>query len=231
MRRFSVRGWSADVPKTTFPTHAADFSQPCSLRTGFCFPRGSTSHVSRVRRLEGKMRLPCLPKPGRHYHNTAVAGSAYRSVSNTRQIHQTARSSSIHPLCRSNVATQVTVLQEDGLLAEYVHILAGSALVEPGERVAGGQQLCSSGGAGFCPTPHLHLQLQEGESDAAPTVQFALLDCEGNPYFPVAGKWYGSQGEASPQQERLGAADAVADRSSCGGGCVDRTPRVAPDFR
>lgn len=123
---------------------------------------------------------------------------------------------------------QVTVLQEDGLLAEYVHILAGSALVEPGDRVAPGQQLCSSGGAGFCPTPHLHLQLQEGESDTAPTVQFALLDCEGNPYFPVAGKSYGSQGEASPQQKRLGTGDVV-EGTSCGGGRVDNNPGVASE--
>lgn len=53
-----------------------------------------------------------------------------------------------------------------------------------------------SGGAGFCPSPHLHLQLQEGEGDTAPTVYFAFLDHEDNPYFPVAGKWYGAQGEA-----------------------------------
>lgn len=88
------------------------------------------------------------------------------------------------------------MLQEDGLLAEYVHILAGSALVKPGDHVTAGQPLCLSGGAGFCPTPHLHLQLQEGEGDTAPTVYFAFLDFEGNPYFPVAGKWYGAQGEA-----------------------------------
>ncbi|CAM9665567.1 unnamed protein product [Scytosiphon promiscuus] len=90
----------------------------------------------------------------------------------------------------------ITVLQEDGLLAEYVHILAGSALVEPGDHVTAGQPLCLSGGAGFCPKPHLHLQLQEGEGDTAPTVYFAFLDLEGNPYFPVAGKWYSDQGEA-----------------------------------
>lgn len=151
--------------------------------------------------------------------------------------HSTAVSFAHHLyLMRSNLATlherQVTVLQDDGLLAEYVHIVAGSALVEPGDRVAAGQRLCSSGGAGFCPTPHLHLQLQEGESDAAPTVQFAMLDCEGNPYFPVAGKWYGCQGEVSRQQQKsrppgTGGA-AVVEGSGCegGGGGVDNT-RVA----
>ncbi|CAM9221204.1 unnamed protein product, partial [Laminaria digitata] len=89
----------------------------------------------------------------------------------------------------------VSILQDDGLLAEYVHILADSSLVAPGDRVATGQPICVSGGAGFCPTPHLHFQLQEGEGDNVPTVLFALLDCDGNSYFPVAGRWYGPQGQ------------------------------------
>lgn len=89
----------------------------------------------------------------------------------------------------------MSILQDDGLLAEYVHILADSSLVEPGDRVVTGQPICVSGGAGFCPTPHLHFQLQEGEGDNVPTVLFALLDCDGNSYFPVAGRWYGPQGQ------------------------------------
>ena len=127
---------------------------------------------------------------------------------------------------------QVTVLQEDGLLAEYVHILADSAFVTPGDQVTTGQPLCLSGGAGFCPTPHLHLQLQEGEGDTAPTVQFALLDCEGSPYFPVAGKWYGPQGEVpapliTPLRE--GTVENTADiagESGCGAACARNAPRV-----
>ncbi|CAM9668353.1 unnamed protein product [Discosporangium mesarthrocarpum] len=95
----------------------------------------------------------------------------------------------------------VTVLQDDGLLAEYVHILSGSATVCPGDRVEAGQPLCRSGDVGFCPTPHLHLQLQCGEADSAPTVRFALLDCDGKPYFPEAGGWYGPLGESEPPQD------------------------------
>lgn len=90
---------------------------------------------------------------------------------------------------------QVVVSQDDGLLAEYVHIQAGSALVAVGDRVSEGQELCSSGDAGFCPSPHLHVQVQEDEADNSPTVLFALLDGEGKPYFPAAGKWYGASGE------------------------------------
>ncbi|CAM9770830.1 unnamed protein product, partial [Ascophyllum nodosum] len=111
-----------------------------------------------------------------------------------KQVRQTNRAGGIHARGLFDW-NSVTILQDDGLLAEYVHILADSALVAPGDRVSAGQPLCESGDAGFCPTPHLHLQLQEGEEDSAPTVLFSLLDHEGNPYFPVAGKWYGSRGE------------------------------------
>ncbi|CAM9611397.1 unnamed protein product [Choristocarpus tenellus] len=97
----------------------------------------------------------------------------------------------------------VSVLQDDGLLAEYVHILAGSALVCPGDHVSTGQQLCASGDAGFCPTPHLHVQVQEGDGDSAPTCQFALLDKEGRAYVPVAGRWYGPQGASPNRSEAL----------------------------
>lgn len=104
------------------------------------------------------------------------------------------------------------MVQDDGLLAEYVHILADSALVRPGDRVAAGQPLCKSGGAGFCPSPHLHLQLQEGEGDSAPTVLFALLDCDGNAYLPVAGKWYGPEGEsAAPLTPHEHSGNSLAD--------------------
>lgn len=99
------------------------------------------------------------------------------------------------PVVPRFIPWQVSILQDDGLLAEYVHILADSSLVKPGDRVVTGQPICVSGGAGFCPTPHLHFQLQEGEGDNVPTVLFALLDGDGHSYFPVAGRWYGPQGQ------------------------------------
>lgn len=125
--------------------------------------------------------------------------------------------------------------------------------MKPGDQVAACQPLCLSGGAGFCPTPHLHLQVQEGEGDTAPTVQFAMLDCEGNPYFPVAGKWYGSRGEVvapavpslNQPQGKLGKAKALGGKSDregsgsdgrqlvgvegFGEGCVDSEQQAASD--
>jgi murein DD-endopeptidase MepM/ murein hydrolase activator NlpD len=53
----------------------------------------------------------------------------------------------------------LTLLLEDGTTTvEYVHIRAGSSRVVVGERVVPGQVLCESGQAGFCPTPHLHIE-------------------------------------------------------------------------
>lgn len=100
-------------------------------------------------------------------------------------------------------------------MAEYVHILADSVLVEPGDRVAAGQRLCESGGAGFCPSPHLHLQVQEDEGGSAPTVLFALLNGKGEPYFPIAGTWYGPDGVAVAPTECQGR--ALADSTVSGG--------------
>ena len=124
---------------------------------------------------------------------------------------------------------QVSILQDDGLLAEYVHILADSSLVEPGDRVVTGQPICASGGAGFCPTPHLHFQVQEGEGDNVPTALFALLDGDGKSYFPVAGRWYGPQGQVEAPLIRQpgqasGAVKSAVVESREGGSVDGREP-------
>ena len=62
-----------------------------------------------------------------------------------------------------------------GHYAEYVHIRHGSATVKVGDKVTAGQVLCEAGDAGFCPTPHLHLQLHECDDPAAPTVPFGFV--------------------------------------------------------
>jgi murein DD-endopeptidase MepM/ murein hydrolase activator NlpD len=91
---------------------------------------------------------------------------------------------------------------EDGRFAEYVHIRGESARVAVGERVVEGQQLCESGDVGFCPTPHLHLQLHASADDAAPTTPFAFRggEAEGAAVVPVAGRYYGGEGELELDQ-------------------------------
>jgi murein DD-endopeptidase MepM/ murein hydrolase activator NlpD len=80
-----------------------------------------------------------------------------------------------------------------GLYVEYVHVQAGSACVEAGDRVTTGETLCLSGDVGFCPRPHLHIQMHESSDPCAPTVKFAFLRGDGSGgghYFPEAGRFY-----------------------------------------
>jgi murein DD-endopeptidase MepM/ murein hydrolase activator NlpD len=100
----------------------------------------------------------------------------------------------------------VTVAHADGTHAEYVHTAAGSARVAVGDAVAAGQHIADSGDVGFCPEPHLHLQLHASGATDAPTLRFALR-CDsgggasgggaGASFFePQAGLFYGAGGEA-----------------------------------
>ena len=103
---------------------------------------------------------------------------------------------------------------DTGLVVEYVHILAGSARVAPGDRVEPGQVLCLSGAAGFCPAPHLHIQASEcvagdgtgdgtGDGKAQPSVPIAFRAGDGSVISPRAGLWYG------PEMLEAGARDSA----------------------
>jgi hypothetical protein len=62
----------------------------------------------------------------------------------------------------------------DGKFIEYVHIKAKSVSVKIGQKVRRGQKICQSGDVGFCPRPHLHIQLHESDDRTAPTVPLAF---------------------------------------------------------
>ncbi|MDP2436314.1 MAG: M23 family metallopeptidase [archaeon] len=83
---------------------------------------------------------------------------------------------------------------DDGMYVEYVHIKPASAVVKKGERVAAGQVICSSGDIGFCPAPHLHIQMHRSPEKNAVTIPFAFLDRHGSPYVPSAGNYYEEAG-------------------------------------
>mmetsp|Transcript_27374 Transcript_27374/g.71788 ORF Transcript_27374/g.71788 Transcript_27374/m.71788 type:complete len:379 (+) Transcript_27374:184-1320(+) len=79
---------------------------------------------------------------------------------------------------------------DDGVFVEYVHIRRGSCPLRPGDIVRAGDKICESGDVGFCPTPHLHLQMHVSAAKDAPTIRFALRDSSGVASFPQAGRWY-----------------------------------------
>ena len=71
---------------------------------------------------------------------------------------------------------------------EYVHISPGSALVAEGDTVVAGQVLASVGQAGFCPSPHLHIQIHASPSPDAPPLPFAFSHPSSpTPIVPTAG--------------------------------------------
>ena len=57
-------------------------------------------------------------------------------------------------------ANHLHVLHDDGTMALYAHLAAGSLLVRPGERVTRGQRVAASGNTGFSTGPHLHFAVQ-----------------------------------------------------------------------
>ena len=84
----------------------------------------------------------------------------------------------------------VTLALDDGALVEYVHVARGSSVVAVGDRVASGDKLCESGAAGFCPEPHLHLEMHLDDAKDAPSVPFRLRRRGGAPARPRAGEWW-----------------------------------------
>jgi murein DD-endopeptidase MepM/ murein hydrolase activator NlpD len=73
---------------------------------------------------------------------------------------------------------------------EYVHIKKDSFTVKVGDYIKKGQIICESGDVGFCPEPHLHLQVHNTDSTDSPTINFFLLDSDNNPFIPKCGNYY-----------------------------------------
>jgi len=66
-----------------------------------------------------------------------------------------------HPVKRSITGNCVTIRHAEGEYSSLVHLVPGSIEVEPGERVARGEQIGRCGHSGNSSEPHLHFQLQD----------------------------------------------------------------------
>ena len=78
-----------------------------------------------------------------------------------------------------------------------MHIASGSIVVGVGDRVVAGQRLCASGAAGFCPEPHLHVNLNGSAEPEAPSLQLTYApEAGGEPVAFEAGRWYSAAGVA-----------------------------------
>ena len=75
-----------------------------------------------------------------------------------------------------------------GLVVEYVHV--SDVCVAVGARVAKGERVATSGNVGFCPSPHVHVQLTESVDPKAVPVPFAFRARDGEAFVPRAGRTY-----------------------------------------
>ena len=90
-------------------------------------------------------------------------------------------------------ANKVVVLHGDGTLARYLHLSKGIA-VEPGQQVAAGDRLGTSGNTGFTTGPHLHFDVvkatAEGDFDSV-RILFESDSPQG--FVPTARSYYAPQ--------------------------------------
>ncbi|CAE7158448.1 unnamed protein product, partial [Symbiodinium pilosum] len=105
---------------------------------------------------------------------TAVVAMADGTITEIRD-GETASGVDVRNFFRWN---QITVKQVDGTFAEYVHIKAATSTLKPGDQVRQGQEIAQSGDVGFCPSPHLHVEVHVREGHDADSVPFAFLGSE-----------------------------------------------------
>lgn len=109
-------------------------------------------------------------------------------------------------------ANIVTIVHDDGTLAEYAHLSAGPALVERGQRVATGQLIGYSGNTGYSTGPHLHFVVSRPAVDHGKVIRLSL---------PVA---FYADGERTALAPRSGA----TARASYGDGTATYAARTEP---
>lgn len=79
------------------------------------------------------------------------------------------------------------MVRAESFVVEYVHLATDSICVKEGDAVRRGQRIASSGAVGFCPRPHVHVQVTLTADRKAVTVPFCF---EGSPPFqPKSGEW------------------------------------------
>ena len=91
------------------------------------------------------------------------------------------------------------------LYIDYAHLQAHSAVVKEGQEVQAGEILAKSGGSGFCPNPHLHVQVNRGGENDAPSVPFAIRvdqfypdDSRERVFYPKKGLWFPTDAVIQP---------------------------------
>jgi murein DD-endopeptidase MepM/ murein hydrolase activator NlpD len=89
-------------------------------------------------------------------------------------------------------ANFVTVLHEDGTLANYTHLCPDGAIVAPGDRVELGDTIGFSGNTGYSSEPHLHFHVWRLRTDLNyESLPIRFADRAGRSVIPMEGGIYG----------------------------------------
>lgn len=81
----------------------------------------------------------------------------------------------------------IRILHDDGSMGVYAHLQLESVRVAPGQRIATGQQIASSGNTGYTSGPHLHFAVQMNDNLRLVSVPFLLQHRNGEVKFPTIG--------------------------------------------
>ncbi len=84
-------------------------------------------------------------------------------------------------------ANYVRILHDDGTIGVYAHLLEGTALVKPGDKVTVGQRLARSGSSGFSTGPHLHFVIRKNVGLKTVSIPFQFVDQNGVSFSPRRG--------------------------------------------
>jgi murein DD-endopeptidase MepM/ murein hydrolase activator NlpD len=84
-------------------------------------------------------------------------------------------------------ANYIKVLHDDGTYAVYAHILMGSAVVQPGDKVKAGDILARAGSSGYSTGPHLHFVVRKNIGLKTLSIPFKFVDQNGLPFEPRKG--------------------------------------------
>jgi len=89
------------------------------------------------------------------------------------------------------LANRIFILHDDGTIAAYVHLLRGGMRTKPGDHVAAGTVIGTSGNSGRSSGPHLHFEVfRKLDAVRRETLPVKFRTTEGDGIALEPGKWY-----------------------------------------
>lgn len=84
-------------------------------------------------------------------------------------------------------ANHITILHDDGTLAEYAHLEQAAVYVWIGQRIREGDVIALSGNSGYSSGPHLHFAIQKASENRRVSLPFRFYSKERGAFAPQSG--------------------------------------------